>query len=144
MDLQQMGWGGIDWIDLAQDRVRWQVLVIVVMNLRVPLNAGNLLTSRGAIGFWKRSETVGSLVNQSFSQSVGQSVSQLFTSLVIRGMHFSQTQQFITQIILMATCFDSTESSSGLPKNRSNLSIFVVHSGIPDCCDWNLYLVWIR
>jgi len=51
MDLQQMGWGGIDWIDLAQDRVRWQVLVIVVMNLRVPLNAGNLLTSRGAIGF---------------------------------------------------------------------------------------------
>jgi len=31
----------------------------------------------------------------------------------------------------MATCMDSTESSSGLPKNRSNVSKFIVHSGIP-------------
>jgi hypothetical protein len=28
--------GGIDWIDLAQDRDRWQVLVYTMMNLRVP------------------------------------------------------------------------------------------------------------
>jgi hypothetical protein len=28
--------GGIDWIDLAQDRDRWQVLVNVVMSLQVP------------------------------------------------------------------------------------------------------------
>ena len=28
--------GGIDWIDLAQDRDRWRVLVNTVMNLRVP------------------------------------------------------------------------------------------------------------
>jgi hypothetical protein len=33
MDLQEVGWGGRDWIDLAQDRDRWQALVIVVMNL---------------------------------------------------------------------------------------------------------------
>jgi len=32
----------------------------------------------------------------------------------------------------MATCFDSTESSSGLPKKRSNVSKFIVHSGIPN------------
>jgi hypothetical protein len=28
--------GGIDWIDLAQDRVKWRALVSTVMNLRVP------------------------------------------------------------------------------------------------------------
>jgi hypothetical protein len=27
MHLQEMGWGGVDWIDLAQDRDRWQALV---------------------------------------------------------------------------------------------------------------------
>jgi len=32
MDLQEVGWGGIDWIDLAQDRVRWRALVTVVIN----------------------------------------------------------------------------------------------------------------
>jgi hypothetical protein len=36
MDLQDVGWGGMDWIDLAQDRGRWWVLVNPVMNLRVP------------------------------------------------------------------------------------------------------------
>jgi hypothetical protein len=35
----------MDWIDMAQDRDRWQVLVSAVMNLRVPQNAGNFLTS---------------------------------------------------------------------------------------------------
>jgi hypothetical protein len=29
-----MGWGGVDWIGLAQDRDRWRALVIAVMNLR--------------------------------------------------------------------------------------------------------------
>jgi hypothetical protein len=36
MDLQAMGWGSMDWIDLAQNRDRWQALVNVVMNLGVP------------------------------------------------------------------------------------------------------------
>jgi hypothetical protein len=36
MDLREAGWGGVDWIDLAQDRDRWRVLVYTVMNLRVP------------------------------------------------------------------------------------------------------------
>jgi len=32
----------------------------------------------------------------------------------------------------MATCFDSIESSSGLPKNGSSVSKFIMHSGIPN------------
>ena len=35
MDLQKVGCGGVDWIELAQDRDRWQALVNVVMNLQV-------------------------------------------------------------------------------------------------------------
>jgi hypothetical protein len=36
MDFREMGWGGMDWIDLAQDRDQWRTPVNTVMNLRVP------------------------------------------------------------------------------------------------------------
>jgi hypothetical protein len=36
MDLREIGWGGMDWIDLAEDRDQWRPLVNTVMNLRVP------------------------------------------------------------------------------------------------------------
>jgi hypothetical protein len=35
MDLQEVGWGGMDWIDMAQDRDRWRAVVNSVMNLWV-------------------------------------------------------------------------------------------------------------
>jgi hypothetical protein len=36
VDLKEMQWGGMDWIDLAQDRDQWRALVNTAMNLRVP------------------------------------------------------------------------------------------------------------
>jgi hypothetical protein len=33
---EEVGWGGLNWTDLAQDRDRWQALVNVVINLQVP------------------------------------------------------------------------------------------------------------
>ena len=41
IDLHEVGWGAMDWIDLAQDRDTERVHVNAVMNLRVPQNAGN-------------------------------------------------------------------------------------------------------
>jgi hypothetical protein len=36
MDLREIGWVGVDWINLAQDRDQWRALVNTVMNLQVP------------------------------------------------------------------------------------------------------------
>jgi hypothetical protein len=36
MDLQEVGWEGMVWTDLAQDRDRWRALINAAMNLLVP------------------------------------------------------------------------------------------------------------
>jgi hypothetical protein len=36
MDLREIGWDGMDWIYLAQDRDQWRVFVSTVLNMRVP------------------------------------------------------------------------------------------------------------
>jgi hypothetical protein len=36
MDLREIGWGDVNWTELAQDRDQWRTLVNTVMNLRVP------------------------------------------------------------------------------------------------------------
>jgi hypothetical protein len=36
MDLREIGWDGMEWVDLTEDRDQWRALVNTVMNLRVP------------------------------------------------------------------------------------------------------------
>jgi hypothetical protein len=54
IDIQEMGCGGMDGIELAQDRGRWQALLNAVMNIRVTLNAGNFLTTFKPVSFLRR------------------------------------------------------------------------------------------
>ena len=59
IDLQEVGWGAMDWIELAQDRDRWWTLVNAVINLWVPSYAGNFLTSCKSVSFSRRTPLTG-------------------------------------------------------------------------------------
>jgi len=43
MDLREIGWEGVDWIHVGEDRDWWQAVLNMVMNLQVPQKAGNFL-----------------------------------------------------------------------------------------------------
>jgi hypothetical protein len=56
IDLGELGWDGVDWIDLAQNRDQWRAIVNTVMNLRVPQNARKLLSGCTIGGLSKRAQ----------------------------------------------------------------------------------------
>jgi hypothetical protein len=51
MDLIEMGWGGIDWIDLAQDSDQWRTLVNTVINLRVQNMLENISVAERLVAY---------------------------------------------------------------------------------------------
>ena len=55
MYLKEIDWGrGVDWIDLAQDRIKWRPVVKVLLEIRGPLKTSNFLTSRRTATFSRR------------------------------------------------------------------------------------------
>jgi hypothetical protein len=56
MDLREIGWGGVHWIDLTQDRDQWRTLMNMAMNLQVPSNAGKFLSGCTISGFSRRAK----------------------------------------------------------------------------------------
>jgi hypothetical protein len=59
MNLTEVEGGGVNCIDLAQDRVQWRALVNTVMNLRVPYNVEKFLSTFTTSGFSRRTELHG-------------------------------------------------------------------------------------
>jgi len=54
MDIQEVGCGGMDLIDLVQNKDTWRALVIAVMSLWVSVNGGKFLTSWEPASFSRR------------------------------------------------------------------------------------------
>jgi hypothetical protein len=59
MDLRDIGWCGMDWIDLAQNRDQWRAIVSTVMNLWVPYNVGEFLSGCATCSFSRRAQLLG-------------------------------------------------------------------------------------
>jgi hypothetical protein len=56
IDRREIGWDGMDWNDLAQNRDQWRAPVNTVMKLRVPKNAGMFLSNCTVGDFSRRAQ----------------------------------------------------------------------------------------
>jgi hypothetical protein len=102
MDHGEIGWGGVDWIGLAQDRDKWRAHVSAVMNLRVPSNAGKLSSgyTTGGLSSSAQFHRVSSLVSSLVSWLVGWLVG-LLVGLVNRSVGRSVSQLWLTRNFLV-------------------------------------------
>jgi hypothetical protein len=98
INLREIGWDGVDWIDLAQDRDQWRALVNTVSNLRVPSNSGKFLSRR----FGRREEEKNlSYRNSNSDPSVVQPVASRYTDKATSApLRYSIQQKKSLRIIL--------------------------------------------
>jgi hypothetical protein len=54
IDVGEIGWDGMDWNDVAQDRDQWRARLNTIMNLRVPCNSWNFFRGCTIDGFSRR------------------------------------------------------------------------------------------
>jgi hypothetical protein len=59
MDLSEIGWDGMGWIHLAQDKDQWSALVYTVMIIRIPYNVAKFLSRWATGGFSRRAQLHG-------------------------------------------------------------------------------------
>jgi hypothetical protein len=58
MNVKEVGWGGMGWIDLAQDKDGWKALVTVGMKLLVPQNPGMQCSDVTYLHWYQKSDSV--------------------------------------------------------------------------------------
>ena len=104
---RRQGCGYMDWIGLAQARDRWRTLVSAVMNLRVPWNVGNFLTSCKPVSFSRRT------VHRGVSKCVN----------VRQGWRQGSSLSGIWERVGWGLCFWDPDTSSRFQKCRGALII---------------------
>jgi hypothetical protein len=133
MDLWEVGCGGADRIDLAQDRDRWWALVYTVMNLRVPLNAGNFLSSLGHFSFSGRTLLHGVSLVFGLQQINHDIKSQLWT------FNFSPASQLQSYFKTAATC-----SGEWRKCHISRQGMCTVQQEYSHCSNYSRFLLLMR
>jgi hypothetical protein len=105
-DLQGVGWGGKDWINLTQDRDKWRALVNVIINFQFPKISGNFWTSWGTLSFSGRTLFHGVIRFMLLSDvTVTQSPAPMF--LILLGNSWSEP---LITVLVLANAFLSART----------------------------------